>query len=78
MGLRVRQIPRDVLTRWNSSFDMVDFVVDYRVPVNTMTDKRRLGLGDYALNEHEWRVLEQLRDVLAVRKLQCCIHAAAD
>ena len=57
---------------------MVDFVVDYRVPVNTMIDKQRLGLGDYALNEHEWRVLEQLRDVLAVRKLQCCIHAAAD
>ncbi|KIM54682.1 hypothetical protein SCLCIDRAFT_36097, partial [Scleroderma citrinum Foug A] len=60
VGLRVREIPRDMLTCWNSSFDMADFIVDYHVPVNAMTDKQRLGLGDYALNEHEWRVLEQL------------------
>lgn len=57
---------------------MVDFIVNYHVPVDTMTDKQRLGLGNYTLDEHEWRVLEQLQDVQAVRKLQCCIHAAAD
>ena len=57
---------------------MADFIVDYCVPVNALADKRRLGLGDYTLNEHEWRVFEQLRDVLVVCKLQCCIHAAAD
>ncbi|KIM50118.1 hypothetical protein SCLCIDRAFT_45630, partial [Scleroderma citrinum Foug A] len=63
-GLRVRRIPQDVLTCWNSSFDMVDFIVNYHVPVDTMTDKQRLGLGNYTLDEHEWRVLEQLQDVL--------------
>ena len=57
---------------------MADFIVDYCVPVDALADKRRLGLGDYTLNEHEWRVFEQLRDVLVVCKLQCCIHAAAD
>ena len=58
---------------------MVDFIVDYRVPVDVVTDKRRLGLGDYALDEHEWKVLEQLQDVLVVRQLlQHCNHTAAD
>lgn len=58
---------------------MVDFIVDYHVPVDMVTDKRRLGLSDYALDEHEWKVLEQLRDVLAVRQLlQRCNHTAAD
>ena len=66
-------------TQWNLSFDMADFVVDYRVPVDAMSNKRRLGLGDYALNEHEWRVLGQLRDVLVVHKLlQHCNHTATD
>ncbi|KIM56043.1 hypothetical protein SCLCIDRAFT_133576 [Scleroderma citrinum Foug A] len=63
-GLAVRQIPRDVVTRWNSSFDMADFIIDYRVPVDLMTNKRSLGLAMYALEEHEWDMLEQLRDVL--------------
>ena len=58
---------------------MADFIVDYRVPVDMMSDKQGLGLGDYALDEHEWRVLGQLRDVLAVCKLlQHCNHTATD
>ena len=64
-------------TQWNLSFDMADFVVDYSVPVDAMSNKQRLSLGNYALNEHEWRVLGQLRDVLVVHKLlQCCNHTA--
>ncbi|KIM57250.1 hypothetical protein SCLCIDRAFT_130856, partial [Scleroderma citrinum Foug A] len=59
-GLSMKQIPRDVSTWWNLSFNMVDFIVDYHVPVDAVTNKRRLGLGNYALNEHEWKVLEQL------------------
>jgi len=38
-GLSVRQILRDIATCWNLSFDMADFVVDYRVPVDAITDK---------------------------------------
>ena len=56
---------------------MANFVVDYHVPVDAMVDKRKLGLGNYALDEHEWKVLGQLRDVLAVSKLlQRCYHIA--
>ena len=38
-GLAVRRIPRDISTCWNLSFDMVDFVVIYRAPVNLITNK---------------------------------------
>ena len=58
---------------------MASFVVDYCVPVNAMANKQRLGLGDYALDEHEWKVLEQLRNVLVVSKLlQHCNHVTSD
>ncbi|KIK17267.1 hypothetical protein PISMIDRAFT_111858, partial [Pisolithus microcarpus 441] len=65
---KVKQIPHDVSTRWNSTFDMIDFILEYREPVDAITDKRRLGLATYALNEHEWVVLGQLRDVLKILK----------
>jgi hypothetical protein len=51
---------------------MLDFVIKYRLAVDTVTDKRRLGLGIYALDEHEWRILEQMRGVLKVKKLPPC------
>ncbi|KIM56443.1 hypothetical protein SCLCIDRAFT_132663, partial [Scleroderma citrinum Foug A] len=54
----------NVSTCWNLSFNMVDFVLDYCVPVESITDKQQLGLGNYALNEHEWTVLAQLHDIL--------------
>ena len=48
---------------------MVDFVIIYRAPVDSITNKQSLGLGKYALDEHEWEVLKQLRDVLKVSGL---------
>ena len=60
-------MPRDVSTRWNSAFDMVDFRVLYDQVIELVTDKRRLGLGDFAINEHEWELLRQLHNVLKVR-----------
>ncbi|KIK13143.1 hypothetical protein PISMIDRAFT_119437, partial [Pisolithus microcarpus 441] len=65
-GKKVKQIPRDVSTHWNSTFDMIDFILEYREPVDAITDKRRLGLATYALDEHEWVVLGQLCNVLKV------------
>ena len=65
----IKMIPRDISTRWNSSFDMANFVVDYRVPIEDITDKHKLGLMAYALNDHEWDLLGQLRDMLKVHGL---------
>jgi hypothetical protein len=46
---------------------MLDFALLYRVAINAITDKARLGLVNLALDDDEWELLRQLRDVLKVR-----------
>lgn len=48
---------------------MGNFVLEYQVPIDSITDKCKLGLTTYALNDHEWELLRQLQDVLKVRAL---------
>ena len=60
-------MPQDVLTRWNSAFDMVNFGVLYNQVIESLTDKHRLGLAEFTIDEHEWDLLKQLREVLKVR-----------
>lgn len=69
LELPIRIIPRDVSTRWNSTFDMLDFALEYRKAIDAITDTRKLGLGAYELNEEEWSLVRQLRDVLKVLSL---------
>ncbi|KAH9975669.1 hypothetical protein BGW80DRAFT_1119040, partial [Lactifluus volemus] len=33
-----RIMPRDVATRWNSTYDMLKFAKSYQDPINQMTD----------------------------------------
>ena len=61
-----RMMPRDVTTRWNSTFDMLDFAVEHIAAVNTITSDRDMKLRQYELSEDEWDVACQLRDVLKV------------
>jgi hypothetical protein len=64
LGLKVRMMPRDVSTRWNSTFDMLDFALDYRVPIDEITSNRDLNLRKYELQDDEWVIAEALRDSL--------------
>ena len=45
---------------------MVDIGIDYREVVDGITQHRDLGLRTFELSDHEWEVLEELRDVLKV------------
>jgi hypothetical protein len=45
---------------------MLDFALEYRKAIDAITDTRKLGLGVYELNEDEWSLVRQLRDVLKV------------
>ena len=60
-------MPRDVTTRWNSTFDMVVFAIDYRKALDEISGDRELKLRKYELLPEEWEIAKQLRDVLKVR-----------
>jgi hypothetical protein len=60
-------IPRDVRTRWNSVFDMVDVAVKYRAAVDEMAADKALGLREHELGDEEWELLEDLIKILKVR-----------
>ena len=66
LDMPIKIIPRDVSTHWNSTFDVADFMCEYHVAIEAITDKRRLGLTDLALDDHEWDLLKQLCGVLKV------------
>lgn len=59
-------MPRDVSTRWNSTFDMLDFALKYRPAIDTMTATRELNLRKYELVAEEWKIAGELRTVLQV------------
>ncbi|KIM56445.1 hypothetical protein SCLCIDRAFT_132648, partial [Scleroderma citrinum Foug A] len=63
-GLPDKNLPHNVSTQWNSSFDMADVAIDYGVGIDAITDKVRLGLSSYVLDEHEWDLLRQVQDIL--------------
>jgi hypothetical protein len=61
-------MPRDVPTRWNSTFDMLDFAVQYRPAINVITDNRDMKMRKLELDAEDWENATQLRDTLKV----CC------
>jgi hypothetical protein len=65
--LSVRVMPRDVSTRWNSTYDMLRFAYSYREAIDKITGERAMKLRDYELTESEWETVMQLRDCLKVR-----------
>ena len=66
LDLEERMMPRDVSTRWNSTFDMLDFAMEHREALDTMTANRDMKLRQYELSEEDWDTAEQLCDVLKV------------
>jgi hypothetical protein len=65
--LEVCKMPRDVTTRWNSTYDMLKFSSSYSEPINSITGDCLMKIRQYELKDHEWTIVEQLRDCLKVR-----------
>jgi len=59
-------MPRDVTTRWNSTFDMLDFALRYQNTLQAITSNLDLGLRRYELDRAEWKTAHQLCDILKV------------
>ena len=66
LDLDPHMIPRDVRTRWNSMFDMLNFAVEYRDALDAITGDQDMKLRQYELSKEDWKVATQLRDVLKV------------
>jgi hypothetical protein len=62
-------LPRDVRTRWNATYDMLDFAYQYRKAINKITDIRDMKLRVYEIEAHKWEIIRQLRDLLKVSNL---------
>jgi hypothetical protein len=67
--LAIRVMPRDVATRWNSTYDMLEFALEYHEAIDLITGDREMR--KYELLEGEWELVEQLCDVLGVRHTNC-------
>ena len=66
LDLGQRMMPRDVTTRWNSTYDMLEFAVDYREGIDSITGNLKMKLRQYELSEEDWEIATKLRDVLKV------------
>ena len=65
-ALNPRIMPRDVSTRWNSTYDMLQFATDYRAALDIMTADRDMNLRKYELSGKEWGMATELHEVLQV------------
>ena len=59
-------MPRDVSTRWNSTYDMVEFATEYRAALDIMTADRDMNLRKFELSKKEWGMANELCEVLHV------------
>jgi hypothetical protein len=67
-NMRANLIPRDVTTRWNSTYDMIRFAVKYRSPIDTITADKALKLRKFELDDEDWKIAGDLVAVLEVSK----------
>ena len=59
-------MPRDVSTRWNSTYDMLEFATEYRAALDIMTADCDMNLRKFELSKKEWGMATELCEVLQV------------
>lgn len=74
LALDERVMPRDVRTPWNSTYNMLAFAYEYKDAINDITAMRDMKLRNYEVEEAEWEIVKQLRDVLKVSHQLVHVH----
>jgi len=64
--LKSRVLPRDVVTRWNSTYYMLSFAIKYRAAIDAMTADKSLKLRKFELETEEWAIADDLVAILLV------------
>ncbi|KAE9395040.1 hypothetical protein BT96DRAFT_826824, partial [Gymnopus androsaceus JB14] len=59
-GLNVRLLPRDVATRWNSTYDMMKVAREYTAVVDEITGNKSLNLRKFELSDKQWDIVDDL------------------
>ena len=59
-------MPRDVATRWNLLFDLLEYTLKHRKVIDLVTQRRELGMRDLELSNNEWELVKQLHSILKV------------
>jgi hypothetical protein len=72
-SLKPNLIPRDVATRWNSTYDMLRFAIKYQVAIDSITADKALKLRKFELDNTEWKIVQDLVSVLEVCAFFICI-----
>ena len=62
--LAVRNLPWNITTHWNLTFDILDFALEYQAGMDGIVDQNKLGMSSYGLDDKEWMLLEQLHNIL--------------
>ena len=60
------QIPHDIQTRWNSTYDMLKFCSEYRAPIDVITADKSVGMQKYEMEDEDWTIVTNLMHVLKV------------
>lgn len=76
--LAIRIMPRDVTTRWNSTYDMLLFAVEHKKVLEKLTSNLGNGLWAYELTSEEWNIATELRDTLKVSAMLHCHKSSYD
>jgi hypothetical protein len=64
LKLKPHILPCNVITRWNSTYYMLDFAIRYRTVIDAMTADKSLKLRKFELETEEWSIAEDLVTVL--------------
>jgi hypothetical protein len=64
LSLEPRMMPCDVSTRWNSTYNMLEFAAKYHVALNIMTADCDMKLCKFELSKKEWGMATELCEVL--------------
>jgi hypothetical protein len=59
-------MPHDVTMHWNSTYDMLEFTLEYCKVIDILMADRQNELHNYKLSEWEWTIVAQLSHILKV------------